>query len=84
MSVAERAAALRSRPGLLGRWWRALDRVRTDLRHTEQHSATTMHRLGARIVLVFFDLLVLVVIVVAELDLWRRKAAHALATAPKR
>jgi hypothetical protein len=84
MGVAERAAALRNRPGLLGRWCGVLYRVRTDLHHTEQHAATAMHRLAARLVRLFFELLVLVVIAVAELDVVLRKAAHALATPPKR
>ena len=80
MTIAERAVALRSRPGRLGRWCGGLDGVRSDLRHTEQHAATVAHRLAAHVVRWFFEFLVLAVIAVAEVDLVRRKAAHALAT----
>jgi hypothetical protein len=83
MNVAERAARLRRQPGLLGRWYVVLERVGEDFRRTEQQSATLVRRLGARLVRWSFELLVLVLIAIVELDLLRRRAGNALA-APRR
>ena len=84
MIGSERASRLRSRPGPLGRWCVVIERVRDDFRRTEQESAVLVHRLLARLVRVFFEFLVLMLIAVAELDtLWRR-AGNALAVRPRR
>jgi hypothetical protein len=84
MVGSERAARLRSRSGLLGRWCVVIERVRDDFRRTEQESSVLLHRLFVRLVRLFFELLVLVLIAVAELDtLWRR-AGSALAVRPRR
>ncbi len=72
MSLGERAALLRERSGLLGRWCVALERARDDFRRTEQESSPLADRLLARLVRLFFEFLVLGLIAVAELDmLWR-------------
>jgi hypothetical protein len=82
--IGSERGSLRSRPGLLGRWCVVIERVRDDFRRTEQESAVLVQRLFARLVRVFFEFLVLVLIAVAELDtLWRR-AGNALAVRPRR
>ena len=84
MIGSERAARLRSRPGLLGRWCAIIERVRPDFRRAEQDSSALTHRLLARLVRLFFELLVLVLIAVAELDMLWRRAGNALAVRPRR
>ena len=84
MSLGERAAQLRERPGLLGGWCVVLERARDDFRRTEQESAALAHRLLARLVRLFFEFLVLALIAVAELDMLWRRAGSALATRPRR
>ena len=84
MSLGERAALLRERSGLLGRWCVALERARDDFRRTGQESSALAHRLLARLVRLFFEFLVLGLIAVAELDMLWRRAGSALAVRPKR
>ncbi len=84
MSLGERAAQLRERSGLLGRWCVVLERARDNFRRTEQESSALARRLLARLVRLCFEFLVLAVIAVAELDLLWRRAGNALAVRPKR
>ena len=80
----ERAARLRSEPGLLGRWCVVLERVHDDFLRAEQESSALTGRLLARLVRLFFELLVLVLIAVAELYMVWRRAGSALAVRPRR
>ena len=83
-SLRERAALLRERPGLLGRWCFVLEQARDDVRRAERESSALARRLLARLVRLCFEFLVLAVIAVAELDLLWRRAGNALAVRPKR
>ncbi len=80
----ERAARLRSRPGLLGRSCVVIERVSDDFRRAEKESSALKHRLFARLVRLFFESLVLVLIAVAEFDMLWRRAGNALAVRPRR
>jgi hypothetical protein len=84
ISLSERAALLRQRSGLLGRWCVVLERARDDFRRMGQESSALAHRLLARLVRLFFEFLVLGLIAVAELDMLWRRAGSALATRPRR
>ncbi len=84
ISLSERAALLRQRSGLLGRWCVALERAHDDFRRTGQESSALAHRLLARSVRLFFEFLVLALIAVAELDMLWRRAGSALAVRSKR
>jgi hypothetical protein len=84
MSLGERAALLRERAGLLGRWCVVLERARDDFRRTEQESSALARKLLARLVRLFFEFLVLALIAVAGLDMLWRRAGSALAVRPKR
>jgi hypothetical protein len=83
-SLGERAALLRDRSGLLGQWCVTLEQARGDVRRTEQESSALARRLGARLVRLFFEFLVLVLIAFAELDLLWRRAGTALTGARER
>jgi hypothetical protein len=84
ISLSERAALLRQRSGLLGRWCVVLERARDDFRRTGQESSALAHRLLARLVRLFFEFLVLALIAVAELGMLWRRAGSALAVRSKR
>jgi hypothetical protein len=82
--LAERTARLRDQPGLLGRWFAALDQARGDLVLVEQESGELALRVRARLVRWFYELLVLAVIGLAKLvGLWHQ-AGRALAVPPRR
>ena len=83
-SLRERAARLRERPGLLGRWCFVLEQARDDVRRAERESSALARRLLARLVRLFFEFLVLVSIAVAQLDVVWRHARNALAVRPRR
>jgi hypothetical protein len=84
MSLGERAALLRERSGLLGRWCVVLGRARDDFRRAEQESSALAHKSLARLVRLFFEFLVLALLALAELDLLWRRAGSALAVRRKR
>jgi len=73
-----RLARLRQRPDLLGRWCAASERSRDRFRRIENESAVLGRRLLARSARLFFDLLVLVLLALAELDLILHRAGNAL------
>ena len=84
MSLGERVALLRERSGVLGLWCVVLERSRDDFRGAEQESSALAHKSLARLVRLFFEFLLLVLIAFAELDLLWRRAGSALAVRPKR
>jgi hypothetical protein len=57
--------------------------LRDDFHRTEHESSALAQRLFARIVRLFFELLVLTLIAAAELDVVWRRAGSALAVRPK-
>jgi len=84
MIGSERARRLRSGPGRLGHWCGVVERAHDDFRRTEQEASRLTRRLFARLVRLFFEFVVLVLIALAELDMVWRRAGSALATRPKR
>ena len=83
-SLEERAARLRERPDLLGRWCVVLARAGDDFRRTEEESAALAQRLRARLVRWFFEFLVLILVAAFELNRLWHQAGRALAVRPRR
>lgn len=82
--LAERRERLQQRPGRLARWCALLEHSRKDLLRAEAQSAALTLKARARLVRWFYELLVLIVIGVAELvGLWHQ-AGRALAVPPNR
>ena len=83
-SLEQRAARLRERPGQLGRWCGVVQRAGDDFRRTEEESAALVQRLLARLVRLFFEFLVLILIAAFELNKLWHQAGNALAVRPRR
>jgi hypothetical protein len=76
LNLTERRTRLRHRSDVLGRWCVACER--------KKESAGLGHRLSARLVRLFFEFLVLTLLVLAEIVLIWHRAGSALAVRPRR
>jgi hypothetical protein len=76
LNLSDRRRRLRSRSDVLGRWCIACER--------RKESVGIGHRVSARVVRWFFEVLVLVLIVLAEIVLIWHRAGGALAVRPRR